>query len=299
MATIAVLGTGLLGSGFVENLLRLGHRVRIWNRTVDKCDPLAAMGAIVGADPARTVAGADRVHLVLSEDSAVDEVIEALRPGLGARVPVLDHSTNSPDGVEARSVALRRAGVRYLHAPVYMRPVDARQATGMMFISGPFSEIESLRPELEQMTGRLNNLGSRPEKAAVVKLALNGMLLLLAGTMGDLFRLVQANGMPPEDLVALLEAFCPTAPVVGRRVMSAPTQAASFELAMARKDVGLMIDAAGDQADLILLPSLATAMDRALAEGQGKHDYGIFATPRDEPRPPVGPRAEGLTATDA
>jgi len=36
------------------------------------------------------------VHLVLAEDTAVDSVIAALRPGLGAGVPILDHSTNLP-----------------------------------------------------------------------------------------------------------------------------------------------------------------------------------------------------------
>ena len=35
MTTIALLGTGLLGAGMVENLLAKGHAVRIWNRTRD------------------------------------------------------------------------------------------------------------------------------------------------------------------------------------------------------------------------------------------------------------------------
>src|SRR5260221_9875147 len=80
MATLAVLGTGLLGSGMVENLLAKGHRVRIWNRSPDKLAPLLAKGAIAAADPAAAARGAERVHLVLAEDAAVDAVVAALRP---------------------------------------------------------------------------------------------------------------------------------------------------------------------------------------------------------------------------
>ena len=46
MATIAVLGTGLLGAGMVENLLDKGQTVRIWNRTREKLEPLTEKGAV-------------------------------------------------------------------------------------------------------------------------------------------------------------------------------------------------------------------------------------------------------------
>ena len=90
MATIAVLGTGLLGAGMVENLLTKGHDVRIYNRTREKLAPLVDKGATACDDPADCVRGASRVHLVLSEDSAVDAVIEQLRPALALSAPTLD-----------------------------------------------------------------------------------------------------------------------------------------------------------------------------------------------------------------
>ena len=56
MATLAVLGTGLLGSGFVENLLAKGHTVRVWNRSAAKLQPLVQKGAIAAKDPADEIA---------------------------------------------------------------------------------------------------------------------------------------------------------------------------------------------------------------------------------------------------
>src|SRR5262245_23983759 len=107
MATIAVLGTGLLGAGMVENLLAKGERVVVWNRTAAKTAPLVAKGAVAAADPAEAVRGADRVHLVLTADDAVDATIAALRPGLAAGVYVIDHSTNLPGRVAERHARLR------------------------------------------------------------------------------------------------------------------------------------------------------------------------------------------------
>ena len=51
---------------------------------------------------------------------------------------------------------------------------------------------------------------------------------------------------------------------------------ASFELTMARKDMRLMIEAAGGQ-PMVVLPAIATAMDEAIAKGHGKDDLGAIA----------------------
>ncbi|MEQ1634420.1 MAG: NAD(P)-dependent oxidoreductase, partial [Planctomycetota bacterium] len=51
---------------------------------------------------------------------------------------------------------------------------------------------------------------------------------------------------------------------------------ATFELQMARKDVGLMVQT-GAQEGMCVLPSVAAAMDKAMAEGRAQQDYAIFA----------------------
>ncbi|MCZ7684079.1 MAG: NAD(P)-binding domain-containing protein [Sandaracinaceae bacterium] len=62
-----------------RTLLSKGRSVRVWNRTASRMEPLVAAGALGASTPAGAVAGASRVHLVLSEDSAVDGVIEAMK----------------------------------------------------------------------------------------------------------------------------------------------------------------------------------------------------------------------------
>ncbi|MEN0061439.1 MAG: NAD(P)-dependent oxidoreductase [Myxococcota bacterium] len=278
MSTIAVLGMGLLGRGFAENRLKKGHPVRVWNRTASKTAPVVEAGGIAGTDPADTVRGAERVHLVLTDDAVVDDVIAKLEPGLGEGVFILDHSTNLPEGVRERFARLREKGIRYLHAPVFMGPSNSRDATGLMLISGPQDEITSLEPELSTMTGKVLNLGDDPTRAATVKLTGNGLLVMLSGAMGDLFAIGKANGMSPDEVMALFETFSPTPVGMGRRVLAAGTRPPSFELTMGRKDVRLMIEAAGAN-NLLLLPAIAAKMDELIAAGKGGEDFGIFAKP--------------------
>lgn len=277
MTTIALLGTGLLGAGMVENLLQKGHTVRIWNRSRDKLAPLVAKGAIAAADPADCVRGAARVHLVLAEDSAVDAVVGQLRPGLGKDVPVVDHSTNLPAKVKARFAALRAAGVRYVPAPVFMSPANAREASGLMLLAGPAADRDALQAELQAMTGKLLWVGERVDLAAVHKLAGNSLFFVLAAAMADVLAIGAGNDVPPEQMLALFDTFKPGSalPFLGQRVLKAGAGPASFELTMARKDARLMQEAASGQA-LLLLPQIAAAMDAALAKGHGHADYSIF-----------------------
>ena len=277
MASIAVLGMGLLGRGFAENLLSKGHTVTVWNRTASRCAPLVDKGATAADSPADAVRGAERVHLILTDDAVVDSVIEALRPGLGDGVPVVDHSTNLPAGVAAR--VERLAGqVRYVHAPVFMGPTNSREATGMMLLSGSADDEAALRPALESMTGKLMYLGTEPDKAAKMKLTGNGLLIMLTSAMGDLFRMGAASGVSPDEILALFDQFSPTPTGMARRGLAAGDQPVGFEMTMARKDVRLMIETAGEGA-LTVLPAIAAHMDEVIAAGRGADDFTTLVDP--------------------
>jgi 3-hydroxyisobutyrate dehydrogenase-like beta-hydroxyacid dehydrogenase len=278
METIAVLGMGLLGRGFAENLLKKGYAVRVYNRTPSRCDAVVAEGAIAAATPEECVRGASRVHLILSEDRAVDAVLEAAKPGLGDGVFVVDHSTNLPAGVAERFTRLRAEGVRYIHAPVFMGPSNSRGATGLMLLSGPSEDEAALRPALEEMTGKLSYFGDEPDKAAKIKLLGNGLLIMLTGAMGDLFRLGHAGGVSTDEVLALFDEFSPTASGMGRRALKSAGQPASFHLSMARKDLRLMLESAEGET-LTLLPALAAAMDEAIDAGRGEEDFTSIAVP--------------------
>jgi 3-hydroxyisobutyrate dehydrogenase-like beta-hydroxyacid dehydrogenase len=204
MARVTVIGAGLLGSGFVTNLLAKGEAVTVWNRSPEKLAPLVERGAVAAASPAEAVRGADRVHLVLSEDDAVEAVVAAFAGALGDGVFVIDHSTNAPARVAERHPRLRAQGVRYVHAPVFMSPANAREAGGLMLLAASAEEADALAPLLAPMTGRVWFVGERCDLAATLKLTGNGVLLSLVGVLGDLIAMGEAQGLSPEQFLRLL-----------------------------------------------------------------------------------------------
>jgi 3-hydroxyisobutyrate dehydrogenase-like beta-hydroxyacid dehydrogenase len=277
MATVAFLGTGLLGSAMVEGMLRRGDAVTVWNRTEAKSRALEAAGAKVAATPGDAVAGAERVHMTLPDDAVVDQMLAAVVPRLRQDALVADHSTTSPRGTSARVTKLRDAGVKFVHAPVFMSPQMAKDAVGMMLVSGPQPVFDAVRGALAKMTGDVWYLGERGDLAAAYKIFGNSMLFVIAAGVSDVFSMARGLGIAPVDALAVFSKFQPGGLIKSRgEKMARGDFSASFELTMARKDVRLMIEAA-DAQPMVVLPAIAEAMDRAIANGHGQDDLGAIA----------------------
>ncbi len=273
---IAILGTGLLGSGFTRALRKQGHDVRVWNRTPEKARALADTGAMPVGDAAEAVRGAERIHVVVSDDAAVDSVLEAAKLESGALV--IDHSTTSTAGARERTARWRARGVTYLHAPVFMGPQNAAESTGLMLVSGDRAVVESVSPTLRPMTGKLVDLGERVDGAAAFKLLGNLFLMALAAGFMDMLALGRAMGVSPAEVGSLFEHFNPGAQVPARfkRLTDAAYENPSWELAMARKDARLMQHEMGSHA-LEMLPVVVERMDAAIAAGEGNLDWTVIA----------------------
>lgn len=276
----AFLGMGLLGSNFVRAALDRGEKVRIWNRSRDKAEALAALGAIVCDDPAQAVKSATRVHLTLSDDRAVDEVLERAAPEVAPDALIVDHTTTSPHGTAARAAKYNERTMRFLHAPVFMGPQNAREATGLMLASGDAALVERLRPELERMTGKLWYVGPEPERAASFKLLGNLFLMFITAGLTDVFALAKAVGIAPEEAATLFDHFNPGKNLTPRleRMLGGEFHKPSWELSMARKDARLMLEAAerGGQA-LRVIPAIAALMDEYIGRGHGHDDWTVVA----------------------
>ena len=277
MSRIAFLGTGLLGSGMVESMLRRGLSVTVWNRTLAKAQALAAHGAAVAETPEQAIAGADEIHLIVSDDAAVDALLERIAPHVPASATVIDHTTTSPAGTKAR---LERAAARrmhLLHAPVFMGPAMARESKGLMMVSGPQTLFERVQPSLAGMTADLWYLGEREDLAAALKLFGNSMLFAMTGGIADILAMAKSLDVSPVEAMSVFTRFNAGAAIGARAQKIAHGDfSASFELTMARKDMRLMLEAAGAE-PLVSLPSIAQRMDEAIAAGHGQDDLGAIA----------------------
>lgn len=277
---IAFYGMGLLGSNFVRALLERGETVHVWNRTASKAAALEADGAVAFEDPAEAARGATRVHLTLSDDAAVDDVLERASGGFDGGVVVVDHTTTSPSGAVERVHRWEARGIQYQHAPVFMGPQNAREASGFMLASGDRARFDALEPDLAKMTGRLVYVGPRPDRAAAFKLMGNLFLLAMVTGVVDMLTLARAMDIDAAEAVSLFDWFNPGATLSARagRILDGDFGHPSWTLAMARKDARLMLEAAirGD-ASLAVIPAVAREMDRWIGKGHAQDDWTVMA----------------------
>src|SRR5262249_48853584 len=152
-----------------------------------------------------------------------------------------DHSTTSPSGARSRIETLNGAGVRFLHAPVFMSPPMARDSVGLMLVSGPQALYESAQAHLAPMTGEVWYLGERGDLAAAYKLFGNSMLFTIAGGIADILAMAKTLNVPPSDAVGVFSKFQVGGAIKGRgERMARGDFSTMFELTMARKDIRLM-----------------------------------------------------------
>lgn len=277
---IAFFGTGLMGSGFVRRLRATGHEVNVWNRSPAKARALEADGAKAFADPAKALEGVDRLHLSLADDASVDAVLEPLAASIPATTWIVDHTTTAVTPTAERAARWRSRGRNFVHAPVFMGPVNALEGTGLMLLSGEQGQHDTLLPSLEKMTGKVVYLGAAPERASAFKLFGNMTLIGIMGVLGDVNRLAHAVGIPTAEAFSLFQHFNPgqMLPARAARIESGDVTKPAFEVAMARKDVRLMIEEAKrGGVDLFVMPGVMAMFDAAIARGEGALDSAAAA----------------------
>jgi 3-hydroxyisobutyrate dehydrogenase len=277
---IAFLGMGLLGANFVRAMINKGATVRVWNRTFSKAEALQQYGATAYRDAADAVKGADIIHLTLKDDAVVDEILALASPGLQPGAIIIDHTTTSVEGAVKRTAQWKERGFTYLHAPVFMGPLNALESTGSMLVSGDQELIGRLEPSLAKMTGKVLNFGPVAGRAAGMKLLGNLFLVTFTAGIADTLTLAKAIHVPFSDLSLLFDSWNPGAMLPARlkRMTSGDYSSPSWELNMARKDVRLFLEEAQTGGStLAVIPAIAAEMDRWIQKGHGGDDWTVIA----------------------
>ncbi|QLF92772.1 NAD(P)-dependent oxidoreductase [Pseudomonas sp. ABC1] len=162
LPTLAFAGIGLMGLPMCRRLLAAGYSLRVWNRSVEKCAALQALGATVVETPAQ-LCQADIVLLCLADTQAVRDVVFA-RGGIaeGARSGqiLVDHSSLEPGATrEMAARLLADTGMRWVDAPVSGGVAGAQAGSLAIMAGGRHEDIERVRPHLLRLGERLTYMG--------------------------------------------------------------------------------------------------------------------------------------------
>jgi 3-hydroxyisobutyrate dehydrogenase-like beta-hydroxyacid dehydrogenase len=244
--TVALLGTGRMGSAMAERLAGQGVTVVLYNRSPERAVALAErIGAAVAATPADAAARADVVISMVADDAAVRELFDApdgVAAGIRAGSVAVDMSTVLPDTIRAVAPAVRAAGAGILDAPVSGSVASALTGELTIMVGGEAADLELARPVLDRLARRVFHLGGLGT-GAVMKLAVNTLIFGLNGAVAEGLVLAERNGIDRALAYDVLAASAAGAPMVGYKraaFVDPDGTPVAFSLALADKDLRLI-----------------------------------------------------------
>ncbi|GAC1543883.1 MAG: NAD(P)-dependent oxidoreductase [Acidimicrobiales bacterium] len=276
---VALLGLGIMGTGMAQSMLRAGIGLTVWNRSPGRTDGLD--GARVAATPSDAVDGAGVVITMLSDAAATEAVIVSVLPTMGAGALWIQMGTIGLDATTQLAAAAAAAGVGYVDAPVAGTKQPALEGKLSVIAAGPAALRQQCEVIFSAVGQRTTWVSERPGDGTRLKLVLNGWLVSLLGGLGEAIATAEAIGIDPAAFLAFIDGGSlgvPYAQAKGKSMIarSFPT---SFSARLARKDAGLVADAARDAGlSLPVNSAVAGLFDRVIAAGRGDDDMAAIVT---------------------
>jgi 3-hydroxyisobutyrate dehydrogenase len=272
--TLAVLGTGIMGAPMARNAARAGLTVRAWNRTREKAEPLRADGIGVCDSAAEAVEGAGVVLTMLADGDAVASALESAAGGLERGAAWIQASTVGLEACAALAEVAERHGLGYLDAPVLGTKQPAEQGKLTILASGDEDARGSAEPVWDAIGAKTVWLGEAGAGSRT-KLVMNSWVVALVEAVAETLAVARALDVPGERFLETIAGGpldSDYAQVKGPAMLSGSFEP-SFPLALARKDVELVLAAAAEAGlDLPLMRGVREGLHRAVQAGHGDED---------------------------
>ena len=201
MKKVGFIGTGLMGFPMAKNLLKSGIKLKVYNRSIKKAEPLKKFDAEISSTLANVVKNNNFIITMLSDDKAVESImgqtdfLENLNPGS----TVIDMSSVKPTTAIKYEKILKSKNINYLDAPVSGGTVGAEQASLAIMVGGQQSVFDNSESILKMM-GNPTLVGPAGS-GQVSKLANQIVVGVTIGAVAEAITLCEKAGANPNKLI--------------------------------------------------------------------------------------------------
>jgi 3-hydroxyisobutyrate dehydrogenase/2-hydroxy-3-oxopropionate reductase len=247
VTTVAVVGTGRMGTAMARSLARGDVDLVLYNRTPEKCAVLAdQLGARVVDTPAAAADASDIAITMLADEPAVQAVWngpDGLLAGASAGKVLVDTSTVPPSVIRSFEAVARERGAGILDAPVSGSVPLAETGKLTIMVGGSAADLERAQPAFELLATRVVHIGPLGSGASL-KLAVNVLIFGLNQALAEALVLAERAGIDRETAYDFFVTSAAGAPFVGYKrdhFVSPDTTPVGFSLGLTRKDLGLIL----------------------------------------------------------
>ncbi|HEY7226328.1 MAG TPA: NAD(P)-dependent oxidoreductase [Micromonosporaceae bacterium] len=280
MTSVAVVGTGRMGSAMVGRVAAAGHPVRVFNRTPSRA---AGLGAPVAATARDAVTGAAVVVVSLADDDAVRAMYhgpDGIIAGLGPGTVVCDTSTIAPATVRELAGPVAERGASLLDTPVSGSVALVERGELTILVGGDTASLERARPVLTSFGSRIVHLGGQGT-GATMKLVVNSVVHALNQALAEALVLAERAGVDRAAAYDVFASSAVAAPFVQYKresFVNPQTAPVAFALDLVAKDLRLIgelarsVGARTPQRDVN-----ASVVEEAVTKGYGDKDLSAVA----------------------
>lgn len=279
---VSVIGLGAMGAGLARTFLEAGHRVSVWNRSREKVDALATLGASACATPGEALDASSRVVVCLSNYTAWRRIAEEHE--LESRLRgtcIIQLTTGTLDEVEQHASLVREHGGLLAEGALMCFPRQLGTKDASLLMAGDPEVLEACAPLLDELAPTWTNLGEELTRPTVLSRSLTaGIVTSLVGYLNGL-AICRAGGISLDAYMqhtvranAILRAEKERLAAAVRAGETKDTQASIETWAEAHRSVHSVAGALGTH--LTLQDALKAVFDEGLAADLGGHDLSAL-----------------------
>lgn len=179
---IGFIGTGVMGTGIINNLLKHGNDVTVYNRTKAHAQAVLDRGAKWAATPAAATTGNEIVFTMVGFPQDVEDVYygqDGVLAVAQAGQYLVDMTTSRPSLAQRIAIDGEKKGAHVVDAPVSGGGVGAKNGTLTVMLGGQRADVDAIAPVLEQFSASWHYFG--PAGSGQHAKAANQ--IMIAGTM--------------------------------------------------------------------------------------------------------------------
>jgi putative dehydrogenase len=294
LATVGIVGLGLLGGAVASRLRAGGHDVVGYDIAAGRVKALVELGGRAAPSVEAVAESAAVVCVVLPSLASVEDVVLGPR-GLAASGPagatIIQVSTISPALTERLAREVTAKGRAFLDCPISGTSAMVGRGEGIIFVGGERGVFERWRPVLETILPRTVFVG-RAGQAMVLKLVANLLVALHSAAAAEALLMARQAGL---DLGLVLDVLSRSAATSRMLEVRGPLVASGefppqMKLDLFMKDLHLIQEAARSVGAPLPLTDVAERLYAAALEaGHGGADLSVVVKALEAMRPSARP----------
>ena len=273
--TVGVIGLGIMGGAFAQNLAAAGWRVIGYDLDAKRARALGKAGVDVVKDATAVAAEAVTIITSLPSPRALHDTVKAIIAAKASGRVVIEASTFGLDDKLKAERVLAKAGHTMLDCPVSGTGAQARVKDIVIYASGDPKAIRKVRPLFADISRATHDLGtfgngSRMKYVANLLVAINNVAAAEAMVLG------MKAGLDPQVIHDMVTAGAGNSRVFELRapmMVKGRYDDATMKIAIWQKDMQVIGDFAKKiGAPVPLFAATRPVYQAALAGGHAMHD---------------------------